>query len=430
MTPELALRLGMAVGKHFGVHGNVVIGKDTRLSGYMFETAFASGLCSVGVDVLLVGPLPTPAIAHITQSMRADAGVVISASHNPYYDNGIKLFGADGFKLPDEVEDKLDGWVQSGDLAPMRAAAESIGKATRLDDATGRYIAHVKHSFPKQLKLDGLKIVVDCAHGAAYRVGPAVMAELGAEVIAVGNEPDGRNINEGVGALHPDYLAQRVREHGADLGVALDGDADRAVLCDAQGAVLDGDIILAIGARDLQQRGKLKGGGVVATVMSNLGLERCLAAQGLSLFRTKVGDRHVVGAMRKEGYNLGGEQSGHIINLDHATTGDGLVAALQVIAAMVRHEKPLSELRGVMERYPQISKSFAVEKKLPLETLSKTQNEIAAVEGRLGKEGRVLVRYSGTESKLRVMVEGTDEAMLNECVDALGAIACAELKGA
>lgn len=429
MTTELALRLGMAVGKHFGTNGEVVIGKDTRLSGYMFETAFASGLCSVGVDVLLVGPLPTPAIAHITHSMRADAGVVISASHNPYYDNGIKLFASDGFKLPDEVEHKLESWVLSEDLSPMRASAEMLGKARRIEDSTGRYIAHVKQSFPRDLSLDGLKVVVDCAHGAAYKVGPAVFAELGAEVIATGVEPDGRNINEGVGALYPDYLAQRVREHGADLGIALDGDADRAVLCDAQGGVLDGDLILAIGASDLEQRNRLKGGAVVATVMSNLGLERFLETKGLKLLRTSVGDRHVVEAMRKHGCNLGGEQSGHIINLDHATTGDGLVAALQVIAAMIRTGKPLSELRNKMERYPQISRSFPVDQKKPLDTLSKTQKEIAAIEDKLGAEGRVLVRYSGTESKLRIMVEGTDEAMLKACVDGLGEIACAELKG-
>ncbi len=413
MTAEMMVRLGRAAAHVFkerksGRH-RIVIGKDTRLSGYMLENALASGICSMGVDILLVGPLPTPGIAFITSSMRADAGVVISASHNPYQDNGIKFFDRDGFKLPDEVEAEIEEHIFNGELDHVRPTAEEVGKAFRVDDAVGRYVVYLKSTFPSHLTLEGIRIVVDCANGAAYRVAPAVFEELGAEVIPIGIHPDGSNINADCGSLHPECVAEEVRARGAHLGIALDGDADRVIVVDEHGNEVDGDHIMAICARDLQARGRLKGGAVVATVMSNLGLERSLAEVGLGLVRTRVGDRYVVERMRADGYNFGGEQSGHLVFLDHATTGDGVLAALQLLAVVVGSGKPLSELARVMEAVPQVLQNVRVREKRPVEDLPGVQRVLRAVEAELGKDGRVLVRYSGTEPKLRVMVEGDDE---------------------
>lgn len=430
MTPEVALRLGMAVAAHFGRGGSIVIGKDTRLSGYMFEMALAAGVCAMGAEVMLVGPLPTPGIAYITRSMRADAGVVISASHNPFVDNGIKLFAADGFKLPDEAEAHLEALMAGAALDEQRARGRDIGKAVRIDDATGRYITHVKYAFPAAYKLDGLKIVVDCAHGAAYKVAPLVLRELGAEVIALGVQPDGLNINAGVGAVHPARMCAAVREHGADLGVALDGDADRAVFSDSRGELVDGDAVLAICARELHSRGALRGGAVVATIMSNMGLGRCLAAAGIGLLRTPVGDRYVVEQMVQGGYNLGGEQSGHLVFLDHATTGDGVVAALQVLSIMQRTGQPLADLAAVMTRYPQVLQAIPVARRVPLEQLPGLGAVVQGVEAELGADGRVVVRYSGTEAKLRVMLEGPDLGRLEDYAGRIGEAARRELGAA
>jgi phosphoglucosamine mutase len=430
MTPETALRMGMAVAAHFGDRGTIVVGKDTRLSGYLFESALASGLFALGADVTFVGPLPTPGIAYIVTSLRAAAGVVISASHNPYHDNGIKLFAADGYKLPDEVEARLEALMDDPGLDARRARGAAIGRAVRLDDAAGRYITHLKQAFSTAHDLDGLKIVVDCAHGSAYRVAPAVFRELGAHVITIGCEPDGLNINLGVGAMHPEVLCAKVREVGADVGLALDGDADRAVLCDEHGNVVDGDAVLAMCAREMHSRGKLRGEAVVATVMSNLGLERALEEVGLSLVRTDVGDRYVVEAMRAGGYNLGGEQSGHLVFLDHATTGDGVVAALAVLEIMRRTGSPLSKLASVMTRLPQVLRSVAVARKAPIDSVPALARAVREVTDELDGRGRVLVRYSGTENKLRVMLEGDDEAMLGACLERIVAVAIAELGAA
>jgi phosphoglucosamine mutase len=415
MTAEMALRLGQAVAQRFrhpDRPGRIVIGKDTRLSGYMLESALQAGIVSAGADVMLVGPLPTPGIAFITWSMRADAGVVISASHNPYQDNGIKIFAADGFKLPDEVEADIERRMEAigGGDDGTRAAPDAIGKAVRIDDAAGRYVQFLKHAFPKELTLDGIKIVVDCSNGAAYHVAPQVFRELGAEVVELNVSPDGRNINLGCGALYPEAMANEVRRAGAQLGVALDGDADRLILADEQGNVIDGDQVMAILGTRMLAHDQLPHRTVVATVMSNLGLERALAAKGGKLLRTAVGDRYVVEAMREGGYTLGGEQSGHIIFLDHATTGDGTVAALRVLAVMLREGRPLSGLARVMVRYPQVLLNFAVARKRPIDEMPAVQRIIARIERDLGAEGRIVVRYSGTEPKARVMIEGTDEA--------------------
>lgn len=427
MTPEIALRLGMAVAAHFGRRGSVVIGKDTRLSGYMFETALAAGVCAIGAEVMLVGPLPTPGIAYITRSMRADAGVVISASHNPFVDNGIKLFAADGFKLPDDVEAELERLMEPGAVADRVARGRDIGKAVRIDDAAGRYLTHLKHTFPSQFALDGLKIVVDCAHGAAYKVAPAVLRELGATVIPIGNSPDGININDDVGAVHPEAMCRAVVEHGADLGIALDGDADRVVFSDARGQLVDGDAILAICALDLHARRALRGAAVVATVMSNMGLERCLAGAGIGVIRTPVGDRYVVEAMVQGTYNLGGEQSGHVIFLDYGTTGDGMVAALQVLATMQRSGRSIADLAAAMTRYPQLLRAIPVATKIPLERLPQLGAVVRGVEAELGSDGRVVVRYSGTEAKLRVMLEGPDLTRLEEYAGRIGEVAVREI---
>jgi phosphoglucosamine mutase len=421
MTPEMALRLGRAVAYHFrhqSRRGRIVIGKDTRLSGYLFEAALAAGITSMGADVMLCGPLPTPGIAFITSSMRADAGVVISASHNPYQDNGIKIFAADGFKLPDSVEAHLESLMDpSSELDANRPHGADIGKATKIEDSRGRYVVFLKAAFPKHLTLDGLSIVVDCANGAAYKVAPAVFGELGAEVIALSNKPDGTNINDDCGALHPKKMCASVKKHGANLGIAVDGDADRVIIADENGDEVDGDSIMAIIARRMLERKELKKRTVVATVMSNIGLERSVSEVGGRLVRAPVGDRYVVEEMRTHGYNFGGEQSGHLVFLDHMTTGDGILAALQVLAVMLESGRPLSELRKVMTRYPQVLVNLKVREKKPLEGLPEVGKLIDKIERHLGQEGRVLVRYSGTEPKARVMVEGPDQRLIQGYAD-------------
>jgi phosphoglucosamine mutase len=420
MTPELALRLGRAItlvarrGKTRPPR--IVIGKDTRVSGYMLETAIAAGICAAGGRVLISGPIPTPAVANLTQSMRADAGVVISASHNPFADNGIKLFGPDGFKLPDSEEAAIEALLSDPKLAQQGKTGAAVGRAERFDSATGRYIVYAKNTFPKELTLDGVKVVVDAAHGAAYRAAPAVFAELGAEVIALGCKPNGVNINRNCGALHPEHVAAEVKKKKAHLGVALDGDADRVIFVDEKGAIVDGDAIMALCGTRMQKAGKLNRGKLVTTVMSNMGLERALEAAGGSVIRTAVGDRYVVEALRAESLSFGGEQSGHLIFMDHATTGDGLVAALQVIAILVAEQKPLSDLAHVMERVPQVLESIKLPARRPLDQMPALSSSIKLAEAKLGREGRVLVRWSGTEAKLRLMVEGPDPALLKTLV--------------
>jgi phosphoglucosamine mutase len=413
MTPEMALRLGRAVA-FVARHGRsrpprVLIGKDTRLSGYLFETALAAGVCAMGGRVMLCGPIPTPAVAQLTQSMRADAGVVISASHNPYGDNGIKIFGPDGYKLPDAEESEIERLMETTALDEPRVTGAGIGSAVKLEDSRGRYVVFCKNTFPTRLTLDGVRIVVDAAHGAAYRVAPAVFAELGADVVALGVKPNGRNINHNCGALHPEHVASEVVRRNAAIGIALDGDADRVIVVDEKGKVVDGDAIMALCALRMLRRETLPKRTVVTTVMSNLGLERALRAAGGQMIRTAVGDRYVVEAMRTGGYSFGGEQSGHLIFLDHATTGDGIVAALQVLAAMLEENKPLSELASAaMQRVPQVLENATFQARLPLEAMGRTQRAIGRIERELGDRGRILVRWSGTEPKLRVMVEGED----------------------
>ncbi len=417
MTVETAMTVGRGTAFLFkgksGRRAKIVIGKDTRLSGYMLENALASGICSMGVDVLLVGPLPTPGIAFITQSMRADAGVVISASHNPFQDNGIKIFSSDGFKLPDELEARIETLISSGEIDLLRPTAHEVGKAFRVDDAKGRYIVFLKASFPKEMTLKGIKAVVDCANGAAYKVAPLVLEELGAEVVPLEVSPDGQNINRECGALHVEKICQAVRQEGADVGIALDGDGDRAVFCDERGQAVDGDQVMTMAALDLDGQGRLNQRTLVATVMSNMGMEVALRRRGIRLVRTAVGDRYVVEEMRRGSYNLGGEQSGHIIFLDHATTGDGIITALQVLSLMRRTERPLSELAAIMERYPQVLRNVPVSRKPPLEELPGLVRRIQEAERGLGEEGRILVRYSGTEPTLRIMVEGREAAFIN-----------------
>ncbi len=416
MTPEIAVQLGQAIAYHFSHRGQqdqprdhqtrILIGKDTRLSGYMFESGLASGITSMGADVQLVGPLPTPAISSLTTGMRADAGIMISASHNPYQDNGIKIFGGDGFKLPDEEEAQIEELVLSE--TPPSPDSKHIGKAARIEDASGRYIVFLKNTFPEDLTLEGLRVVVDCANGAAYDVAPTVLRELGAEVFTVGTEPDGTNINEECGSTHPKRAVERVRETRADIGLSLDGDADRVILIDEHGKIVDGDKILALCAIHLQEKGELQNDTLVATVMSNLGLDLALEDHGIDVVRTRVGDRYVVERMRRDDYNLGGEQSGHLIFLDHTTTGDGMIAALQVLAIMKRRGEPLSELAEVMTPLPQTLVNVDVRDKPPLEGLDDFQDHIQKVEEALGDSGRTLARYSGTESVARIMVEGPD----------------------
>ena len=417
MTPETALRVAMAVGECFrnGTHKHlVVIGKDTRLSGYMLEPALTAGFITMGMDVVLVGPLPTPAIAMLTRSLRADLGVVISASHNPYADNGIKLFGRDGYKLSDDLEARIEQVLDNG--AARRASPAELGRAKRLDDAGGRYIEFVKQSFPKGLRLDGLRVVVDCAHGAAYKVAPTVFWELGAEVFTLGVSPDGLNINRDCGALEPEQMRREVLARRADIGIALDGDADRLIVADERGIILDGDQLMALIAMNLARSGNLAGQALVATVMSNLGLERSLSGHGIGLHRSAVGDRYVVEKMRSLGCNLGGEQSGHIILSDYATTGDGLIAALQVLAAIVETGKRASDVCRVFEPVPQMLRNVRFGDGRPLEARA-VQRAIADGEARLGAGGRLVIRNSGTEPVIRVMAQGEDEALLSQVVD-------------
>jgi phosphoglucosamine mutase len=421
MTAETALKVAMATAAQFhrdGHHFTVVIGKDTRLSGYMIESALTAGFISMGMDVVLIGPLPTPAVAMLTRSLRADIGVVISASHNPFADNGIKLFGPDGYKLSDEVEAAIEAHIARG-CSDSLPEADRLGRARRLEDAGGRYVESVKGSFPRGLRLDGLKIVVDCANGAAYRVAPQVLWELGAEIVPIGVEPDGLNINKDCGATATARMRAAVIQHGADLGLALDGDADRIILADENGNQIDGDQVMAIIACDQHASGRLRGGGVVATVMSNLGLERYLGGLGLGLRRTAVGDRYVVETMREEGCNVGGEQSGHIILSDHATTGDGLIAALQVLAVIQQSGRPASEVCRVFEPVPQLLRNVRFTpvpgRPVPLED-GQVREAIAEGEARLGAQGRVLIRKSGTEPVIRVMAEGDDPALVDRVV--------------
>ncbi|MTJ83400.1 MAG: phosphoglucosamine mutase [Telmatospirillum sp.] len=421
MTAETSMRLGMAAGHYFtrGTHRHtVVIGKDTRLSGYMLEPALTAGFTSVGMDVVLLGPLPTPAVAMLTRSMRADLGVMISASHNSYEDNGIKLFGPDGFKLSDETEAEIEACMENG-LSAHRVAPSALGRARRLDDAIGRYIEYTKNTFPRGRRLDGLKIVVDCANGAAYKVAPTVLWELGAEVVPVGVHPDGFNINRDCGSLSTDAMKSQVVAHGAHLGLALDGDADRLVLCDEHGQSVDGDQVMALIANAWHEKGTLKGDAVVATVMSNLGLERFLSARGLSLHRTNVGDRYVLERMRRDGFNLGGEQSGHVILSDYSTTGDGLVAAVQVLAARVGSGRPASEVLRLFQPLPQLLKNIRVKDGQAGAVLEevRVKKAIALAEETLSGTGRVLIRKSGTEPLIRVMAEGEDEHRIGEVVD-------------
>ncbi len=423
MTVETAIALGQAAAHIFQDKGRsrhkILIGKDTRLSGYMFETALSAGICAMGGEVLLVGPMPTPGIAFLTHSMRADAGVVISASHNPYPDNGIKFFGRDGFKLPDEVESRIEALMFGDHLKENRPPSPEIGRAHRIDDATGRYIVYLKNTFPAHLSLDGLRIVVDCANGAAYRIAPQVLSELGAEVITIGVSPNGLNINEQCGSLYPEVVAQKVRESRADLGISLDGDADRVILVDHAGEVLDGDRIMAICADSLARKKKLARQTVVSTVMSNIGLELFLKERKIKLVRTAVGDRYVVEAMREGGYNFGGEQSGHLIFLDHATTGDGLLAALQVLAVMVERGKRASELADNLVTFPQMLLNVRMKNRVPLESMREFQKAKSEFEKMLRGRGRIVVRYSGTEPLLRVMAEGENRAEVEAIVKTL-----------
>lgn len=420
MTADMVLKIGMAAGNLYrrGSHRHrVVIGKDTRLSGYMIEQALTAGLLAAGMDVFLLGPVPTPAVAMLTRSMRADLGVMISASHNPYFDNGIKIFGPDGYKLSDEQELKIERMVDGPDAIPV-AGSDEIGRATRIEDAGARYIEFAKRTYPRDSNLDGLRIVIDTAHGASYRTAPTALWELGAEIIRIGDAPNGTNINEKCGSTAPHVMCEKVRETRADIGIALDGDADRVMISDEQGQVIDGDQLMALITKSLHERGHLKGGGLVATVMSNLGLERFLSARGLSLARTKVGDRYVVEHMRAHGFNVGGEQSGHIILSDFSTTGDGLLAALQVLAEVKRAGKPVSEVCKMFEPVPQVLKNVKFKSGKPLDD-AQVKSAIADAMSRLGNTGRLVIRPSGTEPLIRVMAEGDDARLINAVVDEL-----------
>jgi phosphoglucosamine mutase len=424
VTAETALKLGRAAAHVFknlesqargrGRH-QIVIGKDTRLSGYMLENAISSGILSMGVDVLFIGPLPTPGVAYVTRSLRADAGIVITASHNPYADNGIKFFRADGYKLDDEIEQQIENLVFSGEIENIRPTAEAIGKAVRIDDALGRYIEFAKSGLPRGMTLEGLRIVVDCGNGAAYKATPCVLRELGAEVIVFGNQPNGRNINLDCGSMHPELMCQKVVEHGAHIGIAHDGDADRVLLCDEQGVLIDGDDIMAIAALDLLARGRLAEKTLVATVMSNAGLDAVINAAGGRVIRTAVGDKNVIDEMLRGGYNLGGEQSGHLIFRDCATTGDGLVAAMEILRTMKQRGEPLSKLKQCWKRYPQLVTNLRVREKKPFEQLNGVLDLVAQAEAVVKPQGgRVFLRYSGTEPKARLLMEGRDEVELQK----------------
>lgn len=430
MTSEIAMQLGRAAAHIFmrraGRH-QIIIGKDTRISGYMLESALTAGICSMGVDVLLVGPMPTPAIAFLTRSMRADAGVVISASHNPYQDNGIKFFSNDGFKLPDDLEARIEQLIVSDEIRHLRPTADLIGKAYRIDDAEGRYIEFAKRSLPRDLDFQGIKLVVDCANGAAYKVAPTVLKELGAKVEVIGNKPDGMNINAGCGAVHPEQLQEAVRRHQADIGIALDGDADRAIFVCEQGKLVDGDHVMAALGLDMHRQGLVAKDTIVGTVMSNFGLELALAKAGIKLVRTPVGDRYLLERMLAEGYNFGGEQSGHFIFLDHNTTGDGLISALQMLSLMKRTKKPLSELARAMSPVPQVLLNVKVKHKPVLESIPDIKRAIEDSEQRLNGSGRVVVRYSGTEPLLRIMIEGEQDSLIHEVAEALAKVVRAHL---
>ena len=425
MTSEMALKIGRAAAHVFrdsARRHRIVIGKDTRLSGYMIESALTSGLCSMGMDVLLVGPVPTPGIAFLTRSLRADAGVVISASHNPYEDNGIKFFGRDGFKLPDDTEKKMEELIFSGTADSIRPTASEIGKAFRIDDAIGRYNEFVKSSIPRGMDFSGLRVIVDSANGAAYRIGPHILTELGADVVSLYDQPDGTNINHGCGSLHPRVISRAVVAHRAQIGIAFDGDADRVIFCDEKGAVVDGDAVMALCALHMMKEGRLRGNTLVATVMSNLGLERAMQEAGGALVRAAVGDRYVVEKMIEGGYNLGGEQSGHIIFLDHNTTGDGPISALQILAIMQQTGKPLSELAQCMKSYPQVLVNVKVKQRCDLSTVPEIAACMAGLEEKLAGSGRLLVRYSGTEPKVRVMIEGEDQNEIKALADELAGV--------
>jgi phosphoglucosamine mutase len=429
MTPETVVKLGRAAAHVFkapGARRSIVIGKDTRLTGYMLETALTAGITSMGVDVLLVGPLPTPGIAFITRSLRADAGIVISASHNPFEDNGIKFFSAEGLKLPDALEAEIEGLITSGAIDRIRPGADEIGKAFRIQDAAGRYIEFAKNAFPKRLTLRGLKIAVDCAHGAAYKVSPTVLRELGADVVALNVAPDGLNINANCGSLHPEGLQEVVVGEGAHVGFAHDGDADRVLVVDERGGLVDGDQVMALCALDMLRRGALDCRTIVATVMSNYGLDVAMREAGITVVRTAVGDRYVLEEMLRHGYPLGGEQSGHVIFAEHNTTGDGVITALQILAAMLRSGKPISELAAGMQRFPQVLQNVRVSRREDLTRLPAVQEAIREAEAAVAGAGRVLVRFSGTEPLARVMVEGRDEAAIRSLADAI----CAAIRDA
>lgn len=421
MTVETALNLGRAVATVFAREGHrprILVGKDTRLSCYMVEAALVAGITSTGANVIATGPVPTPGISYLTTSMRCDAGIMISASHNPFEDNGLKVFGRDGYKLPDELEAQIEAMIE--DPSTLRlASGDQIGRARRIEDATGRYITHLKRLLRDEYDLDGLRIVVDAANGAGYKAAPWLLQELGAEVLAIGVAPDGTNINRECGSLHPERAARLVVESGAQLGICLDGDADRVTLIDERGDIVDGDAVLGLCGLEMHSRGTLRNGTVVATVMSNMGLERMLSSHGVRLERTAVGDRHVVQRMREGNFNFGGEQSGHLVFLDHATTGDGLVAALQVLNVLLSRQRPLSELAGQLVRWPQRTVSHRLNARPPLSDLPSVQAAIRGAETTLGSEGRVLVRYSGTEAKVRVMVEALDETAMQHHIDAI-----------
>ncbi len=430
ITPEIALQVGKAIARVYEHRAagkrRALIGKDTRLSGYMLETALTSGLVSMGMDVFLVGPIPTPAVAHLTRSMNATVGIMLTASHNPFDDNGIKIFDSKGYKLSDELEAEIEELVLGGGLASDHIRSDQLGKAQRIDDARGRYIEFAKSTIQNR-SLEGIRIVLDCANGAAYLIGPWIFRELGVEVVKTGVEPDGRNINLECGALHPDRIAGLVLEHGADLGIAFDGDADRVVFCDQNGKLVDGDRILAMSAIDFKRRGVLAQDTVVATVMSNFGLHEALRSHGIKVVTTPVGDRHVIDRMRRDGYNLGGEKSGHLIFLDHVSTGDGIIAALQVLRLMKEAGRPLSELARCMEEYPQRVANIRVREKRPISELPRLSEAIRDCESELGDRGRVLVRYSGTEPKLRVLVEAREEGVVERWIQMLTEVAVQEV---
>jgi len=430
MTAEMALQLGRAIAYVFKGEGRrhkIVVGKDTRLSGYMLESAMVAGICSMGVDALIVGPLPTPGIAFITTSMRADAGVVISASHNPYQDNGIKFFSRKGFKLPDKVELDIESFILDNEDPSHRPTARELGKAYRVSDAIGRYIVFAKNTFPDELSLDGLKIVVDCANGATYKVAPTIFSELGADVIPVGVEPNGENINDGCGSMCTEHVSRVVRETGANIGIALDGDGDRCIMVDESGRVIDGDHIMAMLALAKLRDGRLRRDTLVATIMSNSGLDEAMRSAGARVIRTGVGDRYVVEEMVKGGYNLGGEQSGHIIFLDYTTTGDGIITALQVLKAMVKEGQPLSSLARCMKSFPQVLRNVKVREKKNIDDIPGLQMALKSVEERLKGNGRAFIRYSGTEALARITIEGEDEAEIKDMAEVLAEILEKEL---